>query len=97
MSPEEFQAAFTSAEGWGTYRQVVQNSTMLAELLLRWGRLRMKAMALAVAQLPRSVQLLVDGQQIGITHQWDASRLTIHLDEEAFLSAGQKVAVKVGW
>jgi hypothetical protein len=95
MNPEEFQAAFTSAEGWGTYRQVVRDRTMLAELLVRWGRLRLRTIALAVPQQPASVQVLIDGQLIDITHQWETERLTITLDEELLLSVGQKAAIQV--
>ena len=95
MSPENFQAAFTSAEGWGTYRQVVNNSTMSAELLMRWGHLQLKSIALAVPQQPASVQVLVDGQRIDITDQWEAGRLMITLNAESSISAGQKIAVEV--
>ncbi len=95
ISAEDFRAAFTSAEGWGTYRQAIEDSTLRAELLMRWGRLRLKTIALAVPQQPSSVRVLVDGQQIGATHQWNDRRLTILLDEESSISAGQKMAIEV--
>jgi hypothetical protein len=95
LRPEEFQAAFTSAEAWGTYRQVIRDSTMLAELLVPWGQLRLRSIALAVPQQPKSVTVIVDGEQVDTDHRWDAQRLVMTLPDEVLISAGQKIQIEI--
>ena len=46
LSPDDFQAPFTSAEGWGTFRQKRADKTLTAGLLVRHGRLKLNTLAL---------------------------------------------------
>ena len=50
ISPENFKCAFTSAEGWGSYSQTTGSSKLKAEIALRWGKLRIKTLALDIAE-----------------------------------------------
>ena len=52
LSPDDFKAAFTSAEGWGTYQQKAEGGARTAELTVRWGSLRVRTMSLAVPTKP---------------------------------------------
>jgi uncharacterized protein (DUF608 family) len=47
--PENFKCAFTSAEGWGMFSQKIENSKIEAGIAVRWGTLRLKTFALAIA------------------------------------------------
>ena len=46
LSPENFRAAFTSAEGWGTFRQTIDGPAQHAQIHLKYGTLYLKALAL---------------------------------------------------
>ena len=49
LSPENFKCVFTSAEGWGTYSQNVDSGTMTVRIAVRWGKLPVKTLSVAVA------------------------------------------------
>lgn len=46
LRPEDFRAAFTAAEGWGTFAQRRTGPRLTAEVRLRYGRLRLNTLAL---------------------------------------------------
>ena len=48
LSPENFRAAFTAAEGWGSFAQQFSGERFTAQLELRWGRLRLQTLQLEV-------------------------------------------------
>src|SRR5208283_3058445 len=46
LSPENFRAAFTTAEGWGTFAQKDDDGRRKATVDVRWGKLALKTLAL---------------------------------------------------
>ena len=54
ITPEDFRAAFTAAEGWGTISQTRSDNRQTNRIELKWGRLRIKTLAF---ELPEGVQL----------------------------------------
>jgi hypothetical protein len=46
LTPEAFKCPFTTAEGWGSYAQHSSGGKMTASILLKWGTLRIKTLAL---------------------------------------------------
>lgn len=53
LNPERFQAAFVGPEGWGTYRQRIDDGALLIELDVKHGRLAVESVAVS---LPIGVQ-----------------------------------------
>ena len=49
LTPENFKCAFTSAAGWGSYFQKIVAAKMDAVIAMRWGKLHLKTISLAVA------------------------------------------------
>ena len=47
LTPENFKAAFTTSEGWGSYSQQVTKGEFRAEIAVKWGRLRLNTLTLA--------------------------------------------------
>ncbi|GHH76706.1 hypothetical protein GCM10018793_23060 [Streptomyces sulfonofaciens] len=47
LSPDDFAAAFTAAEGWGLYRQTRTGRSVRSEIEVRYGRLRLASFAAA--------------------------------------------------
>ncbi|MCE9610156.1 MAG: hypothetical protein K8R23_08090 [Chthoniobacter sp.] len=50
LTPENFRAPFTSTAGWGTFWQKRDAGRTGCGILLRWGKLRVKTLALALAE-----------------------------------------------
>lgn len=50
LSPENFKGAFTTAEGWGSFTQRRKAGTTACSILLRWGRLKLNAIKLALPE-----------------------------------------------
>jgi len=48
LSPEDFRAAFTTAEGWGTYSQRRGDGSFEAAIDVKWGRLRLTELTVRV-------------------------------------------------
>ena len=46
LTPENFRAAFTTAEGWGTFSQKRQGGKQSIVIHLRWGSLRLRTFRL---------------------------------------------------
>ncbi len=45
LHPEKFQAAFTTAEGWGSYRQAINaRGEFTATVALKWGKLALRTL-----------------------------------------------------
>jgi hypothetical protein len=103
LAPEDFQAAFTTAEGWGTYRQKFRVSPLKtplgveSELSLKWGRLRLRTLALALPEQfhPATVGVELDGRPIQSNHALSNNRLTLTLSDTLQLTANQKLKVRL--
>ena len=89
LTPENFRAAFTAAEGWGTFSQQIQNNRLAASLELKWGRLALNQMTLTVpaGATVGSVQVEHNGQKIQGTLQQTDRRIAISLPSGLTLQA----------
>ena len=54
LTPEDFKAPFTAAEGWGSYRQKQASGNLEAALSLKYGSLRLKTASFALAHGTRA-------------------------------------------
>jgi len=48
ITPDDFSAAFTAAEGWGTFTQKRDEKTQREQIIVRWGRLSVESLAFTV-------------------------------------------------
>lgn len=46
ITPEQFKAAFTAAEGWGSYSQTISNGEQKSQIALNWGKLKLTQISL---------------------------------------------------
>ncbi len=67
VSPERFEAAFTGAEGFGTFRQERDGSTFRAKLDATWGRVRLTRVIVAPGGPRASVVASVAGKPLAGT------------------------------
>jgi len=99
LQPENFRAAFTAAEGWGTFAQKRSEHEQLEQIVLRWGKLRVQQLSF---QLPegaaaKKVTLTNAGQPLSVNVRQEGNRLTLTLSQPVIIAAGQTLEVKIAY
>lgn len=97
LSPEKFQAAFTTAAGWGTFRQDRTDRVQRAIIELKWGELRLRSLAFNLPKNTASVNVTVvaNGKPVKSTHELKDARLSTALSDELLLTAGQSIEATI--
>lgn len=97
LSPENFRAAFTAAEGWGSYSQIHQRSEMRAEIALRWGRLRAQTLTFELPDGMKASKALVllAGQSLAPPFRQEGRAITISLETVLTCPAGEKLVIAI--
>ena len=97
ITPDNFRAAFTCAEGWGTFAQKRDSKAQREEIELRRGKLRLKSLAFAIPENLRKVKVLVEaaGRPVKIDYSLKDRRLDIILKKELVLSENQTLEVSI--
>jgi hypothetical protein len=99
LTPEDFRAAFTSAEGWGTFSQQRRDRIQKDRLDLRWGKLRLKTLAFDLPAGTRAsdVRVTVNGKAVEARSATKDHRVSITLAEPAVIAAHQNIEVMLRW
>jgi uncharacterized protein (DUF608 family) len=97
LTPENFKCAFTTAEGWGTFAQQVEGATQKAEMAIRYGRLRLRTMALGRPPgfAPSQVTVTLAGRPVPATWAGKEGRTLITLERELVFAENEKLAVTI--
>ena len=94
LARDDFRAAFTSAQGWGTIKQTRSPGRQTNVVQLNHGQLRLKTLAVAVeAQKPNSVKATVGDATVAAALQVAYGVARIELAQEITLKAGQSLEV----
>jgi len=97
ISPADFKAPFTSAEGWGTFSQQVNSGTLQAALALKWGKLRLKTLAL---ELPAGTSVTrvvasMDGKSIPASPTRQGDRVLVTFATEIVIPANSILTTNI--
>ena len=97
--PEDHRSFFSAAEGWGLFTQKIKPGLLAADIDVRHGQLALREIVLqsdgsGVAKEDCAVILSGRGIPVHATAE-DAGRLTISLDPEVTVPAGQTLSVRV--
>jgi uncharacterized protein (DUF608 family) len=97
LTPEHFRAAFTAAEGWGTYEQKIEAGKMQATISLRWGQLSLRSLALSLPahMLTGAVQVKLQGRIVKATVTQENDRLLLAVASGIVIKTGQKLIVNI--
>ncbi|HEY3241797.1 MAG TPA: GH116 family glycosyl hydrolase [Phycisphaerae bacterium] len=98
ITPDDFRAAFTAAEGWGTFAQKRDGRTQRHRIEIHWGWLRLRTLALVVAddQKPQRVSVTVAGRPVDVTHEIAGNRvMQLRFGDKLILSAGGALEVEL--
>lgn len=97
LTPENFKAPFTVAEGWGTYSQKDDGGKRKAEIALKWGKLRVKTISLAVTDAkPGNVKVAVKGKAVDSKFEVKGGKAVITLAADVVINAGESLEAVVG-
>lgn len=101
LNPENFRAAFTAAEGWGTYTQTIRKESgqnvLEASLTLKWGRLRLREIELAVpfgTRLAR-VTAAAGSRDLPVQVIPDAGRVRVRLPEVRLTESEPSLSLRI--
>ena len=92
LTPDNFKCAFTSAEGWGSYSQKSESGKWKAEIAVRWGKLKLKTIALESSQAS-AVDVSLAGKPVAAKLQRDGKTVLLTLNKSVEISAGQKIEI----
>jgi len=97
LTSENFKAAFTSAEGWGTFRQKSEVRSQKSEVRsqksevwVKYGRLRVKTISLAGRKVAK---VSMNGRPVEFRQEAKDGKVLVTLATEIVVSAGQKLEV----
>ena len=98
LTPENFKAAFTAAEGWGTFSQKRDEKTQREQIHVRWGQLGVKSLAFEVPQdfSAVSVTVSLSGTAIKSNHTVKDGRCDINLADRQIVRPDQTLSVTIG-
>lgn len=95
LTPADFRAPFTTAEGWGTFQQRREGPSQRESLAVRWGTLRLRVLAFTpIDKLqPGRVKVTLDGKPLVARHAIQEGRVVIRLEREAVIPARSTLEV----
>jgi uncharacterized protein (DUF608 family) len=97
ITPDNFRAAFTAAEGWGSFAQTRKADVQREQIDLRWGRLKLKSLAFYVPLDWRTVEtaILLNDTSVNSTPVLRDGRLEIELGREVSLSKSDTLEIEI--
>lgn len=95
MTPENFRAAFTAAEGWGQFAQKREANSLLATIDLRYGRLAINEFAIDQVEgfSATKARVELDGNRVDASFQVQADRYLVQFGAGFTFSAGSRLEV----
>jgi len=95
LNPEEFRAAFTTAEGWGRFTQKVEAGKLSARIELQYGELKLTEFALDTVDGvdAKSATVSIDGNPIPATLEVEAGRYVLRFESQVSLKSDQELTV----
>jgi hypothetical protein len=97
LTPENFKAPFTAAEGWGSYSQKIADGTMRADLAVKYGKVPLRTMSLVVPEgkAPATVSATLGGKALSASVRENDGALEVAFDPEVTVEAGQTLEVEL--
>ncbi len=97
LSPENFRAPFTVAQGWGTFSQAQDGKKQTERIELKYGVLSLNQLKYKLINgvSPSTVKIEVDGRKVGFKYDCSDCELLIVVDKKIHLKAGSVLNVEV--
>ena len=90
IKPENFKAPFVASEGWGTYEQKHQPSGLTIRILIKYGKLRLKTISLAISNVmkPDTLKISLNGKDVEASFLEKDEKLLITLSNQVIIEEG---------
>ena len=98
LTPEQFKAAFTTAEGWGSFEQKRTPGGLEAAIDLKWGALRLRVVKLKPADgtVPASLRVRAAGRDVPATLEMREGQTEIRFNDLVELKTGERLVLTLG-
>ncbi len=92
LTPENFRAPFTAAQGWGTYSQQRDGKSLQAQLKVNYGKLKVKKVSVDLDKNLKAVTVEVNYKNkiIPCRFTQDGFRCEIDLNDNLYINANQE-------
>lgn len=99
LTPENFKAAFTAAEGWGTFAQTRQEGKLAATLAPKYGFVRLKTFGLELPAGATAAQVTatIDGTATPTSLEQRGSGVIVAFNPEIRVAAGQSLRLVISY
>jgi hypothetical protein len=96
INPKNFKAAFTTAQGWGSFSQKVSTHSQTQQIELKYGTLKLNEMQfeLAAGLSPVYVTAKLNSQNVRVRYQLDERKLRIFFRNPVILANGDSLLIK---
>lgn len=95
VNDTNFKAPFTTAEGWGSFEQIKKDNKIEATLDLKYGSLRLKTIALQIAQPSSNATINLNGEKFKAEIMMEGNRAMIQLPYSILLKENQTLAILI--
>lgn len=97
LHPENFKAAFTVAEGWGTYLQQRKENNLSAQLKMKYGKLRLKkcTFELHPNHDASKVTVVLNGEKIPAAFTLDGNKGEIVFEHNILINEGEELFIVI--
>ncbi|MCC6907227.1 MAG: hypothetical protein IT430_04735 [Phycisphaerales bacterium] len=99
LAPENFKAAFTAAEGWGSFAQTNDAQGHRVAIDMRWGQLQLSSVAIAQPEAVRQAKgrpvAMINDRMINMEMNIADGRIHIQFDPQITLEAGQRLEIQL--
>lgn len=95
LTPENFKAPFTAAEGWGSFSQNIKGQELNAKIEVKYGKLAVKNIALMPppGASPRAAKVAVNGKPVESELEVKDGKALVTLSADAVIPAGASLEV----
>ena len=95
VNPGDFKAAFTSAEGWGSFSQKVTGAGMDASVALHYGKLRLKTLSLVppAGSHAAGAQAQLNGKALACSFRQKDGRVALDFASDLMMKAGDSLDI----
>ncbi|WP_119080703.1 GH116 family glycosyl hydrolase [Chitinophaga alhagiae] len=97
IHPENFRAAFTAAEGWGTYSQQQTAGGQQHQVSLAYGTLRLSSLSFEAigGRVFKNAEVMVNGKKVNALFKQEGARVLVSLKGGVLVRAREAVAVNL--
>ncbi len=96
VQPENFRAAFTTAEGWGAYEQKFDGQTMTVRLNVKHGTLSLKQLGFRCPSTFSNITIKVEKGEFGFTTRVDEEQMKwIDFDRSYQFKSGDELLLQI--